>query len=179
MFPLRNERSLTQKSLPAQGSRARKRSQHHFWLWKPVEILIGWDKVAAAPCAPLKGPCAHLLDGGLTHSELQSWGSRSKGTRDMVGRTELSSSRVRLKRQLYFRQKCWQKTLFLCWALPTPGMQTQAATIAESPSTWLTPFAMPWWFSEAQPHLTWVPTQAGFSAFFIQMACFISCFRLS
>ena len=41
----------------------------------------------------LKGPHTGLL--GLTPSELQHWGSRLKGTRNIQGRTELSGVKTK------------------------------------------------------------------------------------
>ena len=91
---------------PGQGSRARKRSPYDFWLEKPVAIVAERDRGLLEPQAiPLK-----RLTDQLTGSELQHWGSNSKGTKDKLGRTELSGFRVRLEGQLSPRQK----SLSLC-----------------------------------------------------------------
>ena len=60
---------------------------------------------------PLKSSCTDLLR--LTPSEFHYQSSRLKDIRDIWGGAELSSIRVRAKRQLSPTQKCWQRPLFL------------------------------------------------------------------
>ena len=60
----------------------------------------------------LKGLHMDLLR--LTFSELQYWGSSSKGTRHVEGGTELSGFSKGLEGQLSPRQKYWQRPFFLC-----------------------------------------------------------------
>ena len=44
----------------------------------------------------LKGPCPDLLTDGLTHSELQHWGSCLRGAGDIWGDAELSGFKSRV-----------------------------------------------------------------------------------
>ena len=101
---------------PAQGSSARKRSLRNFWLQKPVGIEAVEDRNFLSPRQfLLKGPCTDLLS--LTPPKLPHEGSRLKGIRDY--REELSSPASGQELGAAFsRQKCWQKPLFLFWALP-------------------------------------------------------------
>ncbi|KAF6333357.1 hypothetical protein mRhiFer1_008127 [Rhinolophus ferrumequinum] len=77
---------------------------------KTSGIVAKETRVAAAQALLLKGPCMDLLAEGFTHSELQSSGSSSKGTRDKRRANEFSD----------FRR--------------------QVATISRSSSTWLIHF---------------------------------------
>lgn len=92
----------------------------------------------------LKDPHMDLLLTDFFLSELQCWGSSSKGSRDIRGGTELSGCRARAGGAAPSRQKCWQKPLFLGCDLSPTSLEAKVGTISESPSTWLIPFALPW-----------------------------------
>ena len=72
--------------------------------WSPKQFL-------------LKNPHTHLIR--LTPSELQHWGWSLKGTRDIQGRTEVSSIKARVGGQLSSRQKGGDRPLSLFWVLPS------------------------------------------------------------
>lgn len=79
---------------PTQGSNAREKSPYNFWLWKPWDC--DWDRGWLPTQAfLLKGPCMDLLADGLTLSELQHWGSSSKGARKIQRGNEFSGFRTR------------------------------------------------------------------------------------
>lgn len=135
-------------------------------------------RAAGGPDIPIKRTRAQTYSLKITCSELQCWGSSSKGIRDIQGGTKLASGRG-LAEQLSSRQKCWLKPLFPCCALLPPSLHMQADTISEIPSPWLAPFTCPGDFPETLPNPTCRHTQAASSGFSIQMVCLGSCYRLS
>lgn len=115
-------------------------SENH-WGLRPRET-----KPAGVLGDPLKG-LAHRFT--WTHA-LHHCGSSLNGTRDIHRRkTELSGIRARVERQVFPIQKCWQRTLFLIWVLPSWSQQVRA--IFETTSTWLTLCTLPCWFPTSPP----------------------------
>ncbi|KAF6095163.1 hypothetical protein HJG60_012130 [Phyllostomus discolor] len=74
---------------PGQGSSARKKSPHNFWLQKPAGIELVEEAAGPHRCL-VKNP--HMLR--LTLSELQHWGSSLKGTSGVQGENEVSGIKV-------------------------------------------------------------------------------------
>lgn len=84
------------------------------------------------------------LADGLTHFELQHWGSNSKSTRDIQEGTELSSFTVRKLEGVDFS---WREELaeaIVSWLSPPhPCIQMQAYAVSEYPPNWMSPFTCP------------------------------------
>ena len=78
---------------------------------------------------------------GLTPSELQCWGSSVKGARGIRLGTELSGIGARAGGQLSPRQSAGKATVPFISPLPR---ELAGGAIHETPSTWLTLFALPW-----------------------------------
>ena len=74
---LRSKGPNPQPGSLAQGSSARKRSPHKFWLEKTADIEAVEDELLESQAVPLREPTHRCIH---THStELQHWGSRLKG----------------------------------------------------------------------------------------------------
>ena len=91
----------------------------------------------------LKGLYMDLLR--LTSSELQCYGSNSKGTRDIGEGTELPGFGVRAGRVAIPQTEVLEQAIFPLLS-SSPAYTASASTIANSPSTWLTLFALFWKF---------------------------------
>lgn len=88
---------------------ARKRCPRNSHLWKPVGNVTGRDRgLLKYQASILKGTCMNLFANGLTHTELQLYGSSSKSYRNIQGGSKFSGFRE-IAREAAFspRQKCW------------------------------------------------------------------------
>ena len=114
-----------------------------------------------------------------THSDSLSLTSRARSAACKASEThgeELNclASGWELEGQLSPTQMCWQRHLFLWWALLPQSWQESAISETLAPGSHSVP---QWWFPQIPPHQTFGPCQAVFSGFPYKRL--VSCFRFS
>ena len=122
---LGSEESWPHTRPPSPGSQCQEEKSPNFWLQKPAGTEAVEDRNFWSPKQfPLKNPHTDLLR--LMPSELQWWGSKWKGIRDVQGGTELPCPGV--------GGGCWQRLQFLFQALPcrATGPAPGAAAVVHS-----------------------------------------------
>ena len=139
-----NEESQPDTRLPSVGFQCQKCKFPQLWLQNPEGIELV-EETAGSPSSTLKELTGtHLFR--FSPSELQHYGSSLKGTRSILGETEVPGIKVNIG---------------LC-PFSKPPQSWQASTISETTSTLLKLFDLLWRSPETPLHPTCRPTKAAF-----------------
>lgn len=93
-------------------------NQQSLWLSETE----GWEVTVSL----LEVSCTDQLANRFISSETQHWGNSLKGTWDIWEKMNCLASGQSLEGQIFPKQKCWQKLLFLCWSLHQPNTCRQS-----------------------------------------------------